>query len=663
MTPLAAAFTSLLRAPDARPLPLRTLADAERHSWRSLEGALTGPLECAEWWESGPCQGAEAPVGPLWVHDASGRARAVTVLGRRRINGVPRLVLAGQAGSHEPMDLLALDDDAMHELARRLIGLGRAVRLGRVPAGSAALAAVRRAARGRGLLRVLPVAPAPYIALDDSWAEPAERLSARRRADLRRARRRAEAIGAVEVQIARPAPHEVDLLLAEAMAIEARSWKGRAGTALLTEPALGDLMRRYAHALAVRGSLQVAILRIGGEGAAMQMIVRRGAGAWVMKIGYDERFARCSPGMLLLEATVADAAAAGLERFDLMGVQEPWIAAWTGLRREMVRVDVYPRTASGLAALVADVAALAVRRLAGSTDAARGLMRRARRGAGGAVRAAAHLAARRYVAGPTVAHALAAAGRVDQGHGIAVGFWDGPDDTAEGCLDENLTALAALASRPSGDYLSIKLPALGPDPERLDRLAGAALAAGRRIHFDALAPDTADATRVRIDALVAARPELDPGVTLPGRWARSVEDAAWAAGHGLRVRVVKGQWPDPGGDPADLRSAYMAVVEALARPGQRVSIATHDHELAARAITALRAADADVDLELLYGLPMHGCLSGARELGVPVRIYVPYGRAYLPYALGRLRSSPRTGLWLARDLAASVLGRLRPGRG
>jgi hypothetical protein len=47
----------------------------------------------------------------------------------------------------------------------------------------------------------------------------------------------------------------------------------------------------------------------------------------------------------------------------------------------------------------------------------------------------------------------------------------------------------------------------------------------------------------------------------------------------------------------------------------------------------------------------------AARLRVGVRVYVPYGEAYMPYALGQIRRKPRILLWLAKDLAASLVGR------
>ena len=112
--------------------------------------------------------------------------------------------------------------------------------------------------------------------------------------------------------------------------------------------------------------------------------------------------------------------------------------------------------------------------------------------------------------------------------------------------------------------------------------------------------------------------------------------------------MVKGQWA---GEPdLPLHSGFLAVVDRLAGRVPAVGVATHDWRLASEAITRLRNAGTPCELELLYGLPLVRAAAVARRLETPVRIYVPYGRGWLPYALSRAFSSPRTVARLARDL-------------
>jgi len=158
----------------------------------------------------------------------------------------------------------------------------------------------------------------------------------------------------------------------------------------------------------------------------------------------------------------------------------------------------------------------------------------------------------------------------------------------------------------------------------------------------------ADRNRSTAETMLANGVSLS--YTLPGRWRRSLDDAQWAIDRQLVVRVVKGQWADPDDPGRDLRAGFLEVIDRLAGRANHVAVASHDVPLAAEALRRLQAAGTSCELELLYGLPMRKSLALADSLGVGVHVYIPYGKAYLPYALSRLRGNPRIAWWLLRDL-------------
>ena len=131
------------------------------------------------------------------------------------------------------------------------------------------------------------------------------------------------------------------------------------------------------------------------------------------------------------------------------------------------------------------------------------------------------------------------------------------------------------------------------------------------------------------------------GTTLPGRWPRSVDDARRATETGLRVRVVKGQWPDATAPDVDPAEGVLRVVDRLAGlPPRRVAVATHDVSLLGEALSRLTAAGVPCAVELFLGLPFAGPLRLARDLGVPVRVYVAYGTGGAPYSTAELTRNP-----------------------
>jgi proline dehydrogenase len=202
-------------------------------------------------------------------------------------------------------------------------------------------------------------------------------------------------------------------------------------------------------------------------------------------------------------------------------------------------------------------------------------------------------------------------------------------------------------SDPEGLCLSVKAPALRFDPSLLDGILASARSRGVTLHFDSHGLETADATFACVKQ--AAMAGVRSGCTLPARWQRSAQDAERAIRLKVPVRVVKGQWVDPG-FPEDPRESFLSLVRRLAGRAAHVGVATHDPDLAAQALRLLQRGKTPCEMELLYGLPMTRLVSVARELGVRVRVYVPYGSGWLPYALSQARRNPRIVWWVMRDL-------------
>ena len=86
-----------------------------------------------------------------------------------------------------------------------------------------------------------------------------------------------------------------------------------------------------------------------------------------------------------------------------------------------------------------------------------------------------------------------------------------------------------------------------------------------------------------------------------------------------------------------------------------MGVASHDVSLAAEAISRLRAAGTPCELELLFGRPMAESMRWARENGVGVRVYVPFGKGYIPSAIGLLKHNSRLGLRILRGLVSEKI--------
>ncbi len=615
-----------------------------REAWRELCNVHGGAIEQWEWIDA--CLG-DSPQAEILILRESDRIVAAAPLGRIRRRGLTWLEAIGSDTHFEPMSFVAAHEDALNNLCAAVARQRSPLVLHRLIADSPTVVALRRAYAGRALVRVTPQSAAPWIALDESWKSPESHLNSGRRSDLRRARKRADELGAVEFQILCPPLADLPRLLDEAIAVEERSWKGDEKTALARDAARGEFFRRYAESACREGCLRLCFMRIGGQAVAMQIAVQQSRRLWLLKVGYDDQFSRCSPGMLLTRETIAYAASQELSTYEFLGTCEPWTTVWTELRRECIQLKAYPRTAPGVLAVAVDGAAAACIR---TKRAARGGIQSIRRTTKSIVGSIVARAARRYIAGPTVADALSVRKRMDvTGLQTTLGFWDGEGDTPADVARQYLEALESMRGAPAHAYLSIKLPALGDNGNLLNEVARKAEEIGCRLHFDALEPKHVARTQKTIEDLRGRFPGLQIGYTLPGRWTRSLSDADWAVERGLPVRVVKGQFSGDAGDEADPRRGFLEVVSRLAGRASHVDIATHDEPLAQEAASLLASAGTPFDREQLFGMARQREAAGASAQ----RIYIPYGAAYLPYAVARLRKNPRLAGRLLLDALRS----------
>ncbi len=204
--------------------------------------------------------------------------------------------------------------------------------------------------------------------------------------------------------------------------------------------------------------LRLCFLRIGDRHVAMQFAMVKGGSFYLLKIGYNAEFARCSPGILLLRESIAHAAESGLNTFEFLGHSESWIQVWTQRKRPCVSLHVYPDTLRGGTALLADMAA----KLGGDlARRVRPLALKARGAVKACVMPLMKCAARNYIAGDTLNDAFRVKRRLTK-HEISatIGFWDTECEHGREVADQYLQGLDRLAAEPDTDYLSLKLPSL-----------------------------------------------------------------------------------------------------------------------------------------------------------------------------------------------------------
>jgi len=154
---------------------------------------------------------------------------------------------------------------------------------------------------------------------------------------------------------------------------------------------------------------------------------------------------------------------------------------------------------------------------------------------------------------------------------------------------------------------------------------------------------------------------LPAGVTLQARLQRTEDDLQSVVTRAPAVRLVKGAFPrgpehDHQGKAAIARS-YLALARTMLSPPAREAglhpvFATHDDVLIGRVAGLAREMGVPLDgyeFEFLYGAHREG-ERRLRAQGHAVRLYIPFGVAWWPYAVRRVGEHPRNALLLGRSL-------------
>ena len=259
----------------------------------------------------------------------------------------------------------------------------------------------------------------------------------------------------------------------------------------------------------------------------------------------------------------------------------------------------------------------------------------------------------RHVCGMDLSDAMAVAHQeAANGRQVSVGFWSQPSDRPAAIAAEYSKSIDAIADSLPGASISIKADQLGFDSKLLFPVFRRAAERKVPVHFDSQHYDTATRALTMLEAARDLGTEVS--ASLSSRWRRSMDDVGRLMALNVGIRIVKGQGGDPTDPKIDPRQSFAALVAQCAGRASHVGVATHDKRVAGPALDALKAAGTPCALEQLVSLPRLDALATRR--GLPVQVYVAYGRFGLPYALAEVRRRPAIAGWILRDLAGRLLG-------
>ena len=175
----------------------------------------------------------------------------------------------------------------------------------------------------------------------------ADNFDHKRRKEFRRLRTRLSEQGELSLESLSHSSN-LDGFVDDLLELESKGWKGARGTAINAAASAATMFRKICGNLRESGKLRFWTLKFNGKPIASLFGMVEGPQGWIVKIAYDEAFAKFSPGvMLVLDATEALFAEPQLKLVDSCAIPgHPMIDRIWRDRIEMVDVLVAPAQVS-----------------------------------------------------------------------------------------------------------------------------------------------------------------------------------------------------------------------------------------------------------------------------------------------------------------------------
>jgi CelD/BcsL family acetyltransferase involved in cellulose biosynthesis len=183
----------------------------------------------------------------------------------------------------------------------------------------------------------------PYIDLDGSWEDYLAGRSRRLRKNLRRSKRRLEAIGKLRMKEILCWP-EAEEAMADYLTVEIRSWKHEKGLGIGRNPWHFGFYKGLAKLYSQAGRFDLRILTLDDEPIAATFGIHDRGTFYSMRIAHDLSFNAYSPGTLLEAMELESLFAEKVNRYDPLGGFLTNKVRWADSSIETITLHIYSRT-------------------------------------------------------------------------------------------------------------------------------------------------------------------------------------------------------------------------------------------------------------------------------------------------------------------------------
>lgn len=320
------------------------LLEALAPSWPAVLPPDSTPFDLLDWYAA--WWRAFGGSGGLAVCAIERGGEPVAVLPALESHGALRGLANHHSGSFRP---LAADPDAMEALLAAVLGRrAREVSLPLLSVEDSGYPELKAAVRRSSKLAIEEPGPvSPIVDTGGTWEGWFKGEHASWKGRLARYRRKMGRDHDASFEIA-VAPDDLDTWLEQGFALEASSWKGRAGTAIDSATDTAGFYRDIARRFHRRGELRLSRILLDGQPVAFSFCILHRNRLYSLKTGYDEAWKKIVPGLVLQLSIVERCFELGLEAYELLGEGSDWKWKMSDASRAHTNLKLYSRGPSGL---------------------------------------------------------------------------------------------------------------------------------------------------------------------------------------------------------------------------------------------------------------------------------------------------------------------------
>jgi CelD/BcsL family acetyltransferase involved in cellulose biosynthesis len=288
--------------------------------WDELVGDGWTPFDTHRWyraWWSAFGRPGDVAIETAWQGD---RLAAVFPLRRHRRGG-----LSAMANEHTPLYRpVGREPAATAALVRHVLtGNTASVELFAVPETDPVVGST---SESRALNRYEVVERqhiSPIVEIDGTFDAWRKLTKPNWRSNLPRLARKLQREHDAEFSIVQ-APTDLAGELDMGFRVEASGWKGEQKTAIRSAAQTEAFYRNVAESFHDRGQLRLSRIVLPDGCAASDLCLLAGQRLYLLKTGFDERFRKLSPGLVLRLATIERCFELGIEAHELLGNDAEW---------------------------------------------------------------------------------------------------------------------------------------------------------------------------------------------------------------------------------------------------------------------------------------------------------------------------------------------------